>query len=187
MEKALDVFPILETERLVLREITSKDVRAIYDNFSDERVTEYYDLETFTDLSQAEALIEKLASGFNTHEQIRWAITLKPIDHLIGTCGFHEIENEHFKMEVGYELNPGYWGRGIMKEALHAIFAYAFEQLETNRIEAFYDPLNDRSKNVLEKCGFVYEGTQRERFFEKGHFVDASLSSLLKRDFQMRG
>ncbi|RIW38782.1 N-acetyltransferase [Bacillus salacetis] len=184
MDQAFKVFPLLETERLILREITVEDAQAIYENFSDDRVTEYYDLETFTDLSQAEALIHKLLSGFTSREQVRWAITIKPEDLLIGTCGFHAIEKEHFKVEAGYELNPDFWGRGIMREALNAIFTYAFEQMGVNRIEAFYDPENDRSKNALEKCGFVYEGTQRKRFFEKGKFVDASLSSLLKEDFQ---
>jgi [ribosomal protein S5]-alanine N-acetyltransferase len=184
MEKAFKEFPVLQTERLLLREITSGDSQAIYDNFSDDRVTEYYDLETFTEISQADALIIKLNSGFKSHNQIRWAITLKPKDILIGTCGFHAIEKEHFKLEVGYELNPALWGKGIMHEALNAIFTYAFDEMGINRIEAFYDPENDRSRNALEKCGFIYEGTQRKRFFEKGKFVDAALSSLLKEDFQ---
>ncbi|WP_421380827.1 GNAT family N-acetyltransferase [Bacillus salacetis] len=184
MENAFKVFPVLQTERLMLREISPEDSQAIYENFSDDRVTEYYDLETFTDISQADALILKLNSGFKSHNQIRWAITLKPTDTLIGTCGFHAIEKEHFKIEVGYELNPAYWGKGIMNEALNAIFTFAFDEMGVNRIEAFYDPGNDRSRNALEKCGFVYEGTQRKRFFEKGKFVDASLSSLLKDEYQ---
>ncbi|MGM0847405.1 MAG: GNAT family N-acetyltransferase [Bacillota bacterium] len=185
MDKVFKEFPVLETERLILREIRQKDATAIYGNFSDDRVTEFYDLETFTELAQADALIDKLAAGFRTHNQIRWAITLKPGNDLIGTCGFHEIEKEHYKVETGYELNPNYWGRGIMNEALNAIFAYAFEVMGVNRIEAFYDPENEKSRNVLENCGFIYEGTQRQRFFEKGKFVDASLSSLLKENFKI--
>ncbi|EDL62634.1 GNAT family N-acetyltransferase [Bacillus sp. SG-1] len=184
MEDAFEVFPVIETERLRLREITMEDSYKIYENFSDDRVTEYYDLESYTDISQAEALIEKLSFGFKNQKQIRWAITLKPDNELIGSCGFHEIEAEHYKVETGYELNPEYWGKGIMHEALLAIFTFAFEEMGINRIEAFYDPENDRSRNALEKCGFIYEGTQRQRFFEKGKFVDASLSSLLKEDFQ---
>ncbi|TYS13320.1 GNAT family N-acetyltransferase [Rossellomorea vietnamensis] len=184
MENGFNRFPVLETERLKLREIKAEDTNAIYKNFSDDRVTEYYDLETFTEVAQAEALIEKIAAGFKTHTQLRWAITLKHEKELIGTCGFHEMETEHFKVETGYELSPDYWGRGIMNEALNAIFTYAFEEMGVNRIEAFYDPANDRSRNALEKCGFLYEGTQRKRFFEKGRFVDASLSALLQEDYE---
>ncbi|WP_409251762.1 GNAT family N-acetyltransferase [Bacillus sp. SCS-153A] len=184
MENAFKVFPVLETDRLILREITMKDSGALYENFSDDRVTEYYDLETFTEISQAETLIEKLTSGFRAQNQIRWAVTLKGDGTLIGTCGFHAIEKEHYKVETGYELNPGYWGKGLMNEALEAIFKFAFNDMGVNRIEAFYDPENDRSRKALEKCGFIYEGTQRKRFFEKGKFVDASLSSLLKEDYQ---
>ncbi|MGF2617559.1 GNAT family protein [Rossellomorea aquimaris] len=184
MENAFKRFPVLETRRLVLREIKQEDAHAIFKNFSDDKVTEYYDLETFTELAQAEGLIEKIATGFRTHTQIRWAITLKPENILLGTCGFHEIEKEHYKVETGYELSPDYWGRGIMNEALNAIFTYAFKEMGINRIEAFYDPENDRSRNALEKCGFVYEGTQRKRFFEKGKFVDASLSALLQEEYK---
>ncbi|WP_456273562.1 GNAT family N-acetyltransferase [Bacillus sp. AK031] len=184
MENTFNQFPVLETERLILREIKRDDAKSIFKNFSDDRVTEYYDLETFKNLSQAEALIEKLADGYHTTNQIRWAITIKSSDELIGTCGFHAIEKEHYKVETGYELNPEYWGRGIMSEALKAIFSFAFREMEVNRIEAFYDPENDKSKNVLEKCGFLYEGTQRKRFFEKGKFVDASISALLKEDYE---
>jgi [ribosomal protein S5]-alanine N-acetyltransferase len=183
MESAFESFPVLETDRLILREIKRGDADSIFNNFSDDRVTEYYDLETFNNLSQAEALIEKLANGFHTKNQIRWGITIKPADELIGTCGFHEIEKEHYKVETGYELNPEYWGRGMMSEALHAIFSFAFKEMGVNRIEAFYDPENVKSKNVLERCGFLYEGTQRKRFFEKGKFVDAAISALLKEDY----
>jgi [ribosomal protein S5]-alanine N-acetyltransferase len=182
VENTFGNFPVLETERLILREIKREDAYSIFKNFSDDRVTEYYDLETFENISQAEALIEKLTNGFHTQNQIRWAIAIKPSDVLIGTCGFHAIEKEHYKVETGYELNPDYWGRGIMSEALKAIFSFAFKEMGVNRIEAFYDPENDKSRNVLERCGFLYEGTQRKRFFEKGKFVDAAISALLKED-----
>lgn len=52
------------------------------------------------------------------------------------------------------------------------------------RIEAVYDPRNVSSGRVLEKNGFKYEGTLKQRYFEKGRFVDTAIRAILKEDYQ---
>lgn len=176
------VFPLLATKGFLLRKIKVSDAPNMFDYFSRKEVVEYYDVELLTSQQQAIELIEGLLYRYNAGKQIRWGITLKDKAGIIGTCGFHSIELEHQKAEIGYELHPDYWGRGIMTEIIQKIVEYGFNNMDLNRIEAFYNPLNHASRRVLEKNGFQYEGTLRERFLVNGKFVDAAIAAILKEE-----
>ncbi|UII55324.1 GNAT family N-acetyltransferase [Cytobacillus spongiae] len=182
MDRAFEVFPALQTERLHLRKLELSDSIELYSYFSLEEVTKYYDVETFRTEQEAEELIESLFFSYEQGKQIRWGITKKETNELIGTCGFHSIDRTHSKLEVGYDLHPDYWSLGIMSEAMHRIISYAFEEMDVNRIEAFYFPKNIASKRVLEKNGFQHEGILRKRFLHKGSYLDAVLTAKLKED-----
>jgi len=73
---------------------------------------------------------------------------------------------------IGYELDPAFWGRGFMTEAVRAVVACGHQQFKLNRIEAWTLPGNPASDRVLEKSGFRYEGTARQRAYFKGSFHD---------------
>lgn len=176
--------PKLETARLLLRPLVLDDALQIFHNFSQDSVTEFYDLHTFTKIEEAIELIniwnQRTASG----EGLRWAIAFKERpDLLIGTCGFHNFSQENNRAEIGYELSPKEWGKGLMTEAIQCIVAYGFETLKLHRIEAFIDPLNHASRALLQKNGMKTEGVLRDYFFEKGRFVDAEMLAILESDF----
>lgn len=180
----MDRFPALETDRLVLRRLRHEDAADLFDYFRRDQVTAYYDLESFRELRQAEDLIQVWNRRYDGQQGIRWGIALKSADRIIGTCGFHNWFKEHYKAEIGYELSPEFWGKGFMTEALQKVIHYGFEAMGLNRIEAFIDPANTRSRKLLERLGFREEGFLRECFYEKGRFVDAVLFSRLKSDEQ---
>lgn len=178
--------PKLETERLVLRPLVLDDALRIFHNFSQDCVTEFYDLATFTQIEEAIDLIkiwnQRTASG----EGLRWAIAYKTSpEFLIGTCGFHNFSKENNRAEIGYELSPEEWGKGLMTEAIQGIIAYGFETLKLHRIEAFIDPLNHASRALPHKNGMQTEGILRDYFFEKERFVDAEMLSILKSEYQV--
>lgn len=102
----MSTFPVLHTERFILRQLKQEDARVLFQYFSLDEVTEFYDLESFKKLVQAEQLIDRWNERFVNDEGIRWAITLKSEDRVIGTCGFHNWMKEHDKAEIGYELAP---------------------------------------------------------------------------------
>ena len=64
-----------------------------------------------------------------------------------------------FYTALGYALGTAYWGRGYMTEAVRAVTRFGFEKMLLDLISATCYPDNLRSRRVLEKCGFVYEGT----------------------------
>ena len=177
-------FPTLQTDRLILRSLHFTDAPALFDYFSRDEVTEFYDLPTFQSIDEARELLLAWQERYQQDNAIRWAIAfIERPDQLIGTCGFHNFSTENARAEIGYELHPDFWQSGIMTEAVKAIIPFGFNAFNLHRIEAFIDPSNISSRRLLTKVGLQSEGILRDYFFEKEKFVDAEIFSLLKRDF----
>ncbi|QBQ40957.1 N-acetyltransferase [Sphingobacterium psychroaquaticum] len=175
--------PEIETQRLILRELRDEDAAAIYAYFSQDSVTEFYDLETFTSIRQARSLLKLWKNLYVKRGGMRWGIVLKgEDDQVIGTCGYHAWSKIHNRAEIGYELDPTYWGQGLMTEAIEAIVRYGKNAIKLRRIEAFIDPANRSSGRVLEKVGMESEGILRDYYFEKGRFVDAEIYSIINKE-----
>jgi len=176
-------FPILTSGQLLLRRITPVDAGRLYDNFSRDEVTEFFDLPTFQSIDEADQLVVEWEDRYQKKEAIRWAITFSDDpDRLIGTCGFHNFALEHARAEIGYELDPNYWQKGIMTTAVSRIIQFGFEQFNLNRIEAFIDPDNVASRRLLNKLALRSEGILRDYFFEKGRYVDGEIFALLRKE-----
>ncbi len=174
------VFPILETERLILRELQSGDAEAIFRFLSNEEIVRYYD-QPMMNLQQARSLIQRQHMRFENGEAIRWGITVKGHKKVVGTCGFfRDITN--FYAGISYILDRPYWNKGIMTEALQVMMPFGFNSYQLNRVEAHIARPNQASQRVLEKLGFQEEGILRQRLFENNHFHDEKVFALLKRD-----
>ncbi|MHB0863838.1 GNAT family N-acetyltransferase [Paenibacillus sp. SEL3] len=180
---AMETFPILETDRLRLRQLTVGDAEDVFGYFSKDEVTQYYDLESFTEVEQAEKFIRSMLTRYEKQEGFRWGITLKEApERIVGTIGFHNWQKEHSRIEIGYELAPEYWRQGLMTEAMKVVVNYGFQLPKVHRIEAFIDPDNEGSKRLLLKSGFTKEGHLRDYFYEKGQFVDAVIFGYLREE-----
>ena len=177
-------FPALETERLLLRRLTSDDADFIFQHFSDPQVTQYLlDEPPLTDYEQALEIIEFYAQPAGKSYN-RWGIVRRADDQLIGSCGYHKWERRCFRAELGYDLSPAYWGQGYMAEALTAVISHGFTGMALNRIDALVYPDNIRSVRLLQKLGFQIEGTLRDYFYLAGQFYDHHLLALLRRDWR---
>ncbi|WP_338708932.1 GNAT family protein [Paenibacillus amylolyticus] len=176
-------FPELETKRLLLREIKQSDSQDIFQYFSSDEVTKFYDVQSFTNTKQAEELIQRWKERFENGQVIRWGIALKSDNRIIGTCGFHGCMKQHYKAVMGYELAPEFWRQGYMTEVTQKIVEYGFKNLELNRIEAFVEPENAGSRKLLERIGFSEEGILKEHFYWKNRFVDNVIYAILKKEY----
>ena len=182
IDRAFRHFPVLETPNLLLRELIPDDAHDLLAIFSDEAVTEHYDLYSFHTLDEAADLIDHMRSSFAQERQIRWAITRKSDERLIGTCGF--VVLYHHRGEIGYDLARAEWGQGVMTEAIDAVLRFGFTELALNRIEALVMPGNVRSFRLLERAGFSHEGLLREFDFFKDRYQDLHCYSILRREYQ---
>lgn len=180
-------FPLLETERLILRAFQKTDVNNIFTTYCEDEVTKYYDLESMQSESEAIEILEIFKSRFENGVGVRWAITLKKTGEYIGDCGYNPWSTTNRKAEIGYALIPKYWGNGYAIEAIKAILHYGFMELgivKLNRIIAMIDPRNTKSIQLVEKIGFQYEGTLRENVLEKGVLVDTSVYAILRKEYK---
>ncbi|MEC5236166.1 GNAT family N-acetyltransferase, partial [Bacillus mycoides] len=98
-------FPKLETERLLLRELTLLDAEAMFHYFSKESVIRYFGMDSFENIEQAKTTIQTFRKRNEEGSVFRWGIEKKGTDQLIGTCGFHLINNNHKRAEIGYEID----------------------------------------------------------------------------------
>lgn len=182
-----DTFPILDTPRLILREVVASDAEAMLQIRGDIRVTRLNSGKPIVALSEAHELIEKARLAFEDKRRIDWGIATrtKP-EKLIGRCGYNYWLRQDRRASIGYDLGYAYWGKGIMTEAVGAMVQFGFEQMGLNRIEADTDAENFGSMRVLEKVGFTREGVQHEQYFEWDEFHDLVLFALLRKDFLKR-
>ncbi|GIO27279.1 GNAT family N-acetyltransferase [Ornithinibacillus bavariensis] len=176
-------FPVIETKRLVLRQITKEDANDILRYLSDEEVMKYYGLNPFKSINDALDEISWYQSIQNNKTGMRWGITLKEQGAVIGSCGFHNGVSQHFRTEIGFELSKDHWGKGIAFEAVEAIISHGYQHMNFQRIEALIEPPNQASQKLVEKLGFVREGLLRSYEFTDGKFDDLYVYSLLKQDF----
>jgi ribosomal-protein-alanine N-acetyltransferase len=179
-------FPILNTPRIVLDQVTAADSTALFELFSNQSVIKYYDLEAMTDLTQASNLITLFNDRFNENLGIRWAIRLKKSNKLIGTCGFNSWNAKMQSAVIGYDLHPDYWGKGYVTDAVNCIVKTAFEgklPCSIHRIQADTVLGNAASEAVLLKVGFKEEGIRRQSGYWKNQFHDLKCFGLLKTEY----
>jgi ribosomal-protein-alanine N-acetyltransferase len=177
-------FPELHTDRLLLRQSLSADADAMFAIFSDDVVMHYYGLVPHTSIAEAHELITAQQHWFTAGHAIRWAIVDRQNGTYYGSCGFHNFDAAPTRAELGYELCQAYWGCGLMREALLPVLRYAFATLRLNRVEAVVDEDNERSKTLLRRLGFRYEGCLRKRFYHRDRFWDEHYFGLLSDEWK---
>jgi ribosomal-protein-alanine N-acetyltransferase len=173
-------FPNLSTERLLFRQLTFDDANEIFLLRSDARVNRFLTRNQCKTIEEAGAFINKINRGIGNNDAVYWAITLKNDKKLVGTICLWNLQPENYRAEIGYELHPDYWKKGIMSEAIHGIIEYGFEVLNLHSIEADVDPANAQSVALLEKNGFIKEGHFRESVYFGGRFSDTAIYCLLR-------
>jgi [ribosomal protein S5]-alanine N-acetyltransferase len=183
-DSVFNSFPILETERLILRDFTYSDTHDLYLIRSNPKVMEFMDSPTHISLTDSREMIALMMDSFLNGTGINWAIENKYNGKMIGYIGFWRMIPEHVRAEIGYALKPHVWGKGFMKEALWEVLQFGFEQLKLHSVEANVNPDNLASARLLKSLGFQKEGHFKENYYFNGRFVDSLIFSLLESDFQ---
>ena len=158
-------FPVLETERLLLRPATLEDAAALQGIRTNPEVMLYMDTFTHDTLQVSKDFITYNLEGYKNKNVIYWMLEEKSSGNTIGDFSFWRIDVKHHRAEIGYTLDPNYWGKGYMKEAMLALFSFGFKDLNLHSFEANINPKNGNSKGILLKLGFIKEAYFRESFF----------------------
>jgi len=179
-------FPTIDANRISLRWISSRDVDALYNIFSNPEVMRYWSTPPLPDRDAAVDLMNETQEGFRQQTILKWGIARRTDDELIGTTTLYNLDFSNRRAEMGYALGREHWGQGYMSEALQALLAYCFEVLDLRRIEADVDPRNAASIQTLERLGFQREGFLRERWEVDGEIQDALFYGLLREEWKRR-
>ena len=122
-----DVFPLLNTERLLLREVSINDADEIFFLRSDKGLLRYLDKHPEKSVEETKIFIERIEENKKNADGVLWGITLKESDKVIGTICYWKMQKQHYRAEIGYVLNQAFHGKGIMQEAMQAVLKYGFE------------------------------------------------------------
>ena len=151
---------LVETERLILREILPEDEAAFFELDSDPEVHQYLGKRPVQNIEQIRIVINYIREQYKENGIGRWAVVTKSDNAFIGWAGlklFTDEVNGHIDFyELGYRFMKKHWGKGYATEAAKAIVKYGFEELELDEIYGMTDPQNETSKKVLEKVGLKY-------------------------------
>ena len=158
-------FRELETNRLFLKNISTKDKDFIFAEFSNDKINLYlFDAEPLTDIQEADEIINFYTQPEPRNQQ-RWVCVRKSDDVKLGTCGFHCWDKSESRCDVGYELLPDFWGNGYMSEAMREILKFARNDMKIKYINACIYPDNHASINLAKKLGFVFTGEMKNEIF----------------------
>ncbi|PKG23981.1 GNAT family N-acetyltransferase [Niallia nealsonii] len=174
------MFPIIVSERLVLRELTEKDAAAVLRCFSNEKVLQYYGQQPLRNIEQVKGIIQNFHDSLKEKQGIKWGIQRKEDDSMIGTIGFQNWSVEHKKAELSYALLPEYWGYGYAAETVSEIVRFGLDKMDLLRIGAVVFTENEASNKLLVKLGFEKEGVLRKYLHQNGVPHDTNIYSFIK-------
>lgn len=151
---------MLETERLIIRNFTMKDLNDFHAYAKSDRVGPMAGWKPHGTKYET----RKVLRSFMVQKNI-WTIQHKEDGKSIGSVGLHEDTRRDLSKEeclaLGYVLSEDYWGQGYMVEACEKVLDYAFKKLYLDMVTVYHYDINQQSKRVIEKLGFKLEGVLR--------------------------
>lgn len=177
-------FPHITTEKITLRKIISSDIDSLFEIYNNESLFQYTPVNHKKNKSTVKNMIGHFDRDFNKQKEIFLGICLNDnLNKIVGVAEIFDYNRAVNMITIGYRLNEQSWGKGIATLTVKAMTDYLFNHIGINRIQAFVMPENIKSKNVLQRNGFIKEGTIRQGYVWRGKgIVDLVLYSLLKSD-----
>ncbi len=176
--------PTLETARLRLRPFNDTDADDLFTLHSNANILRFWDAPAWNDRGRAEKFI--IASHQKAEEAtgVRLAVERVADGAFIGWCSLHGWNPDFRSASLGYCYTDTAWGLGYATEAACGLLQWAFDTLDLNRVQAEVDTRNMASARVLEKLGFLLEGTLREDCIVNDEVSDSWVYGLIRREWK---
>ena len=174
----------VETERLILRPFTYEDNEAMLKYWiADEKIQSLYGEPVYTTKEEVKELLDKYINNYKNDNYYRWAIVLKGRNECIGQIAYFLVDDKNNFAEIEYCIGTEFQCRGYATEVTKAVIEYGFNNINLHKVQISHKSINIPSKKVIEKCGFKYEGTLRDYFYDNGEYVDRLYYSILRNEF----
>lgn len=176
----------IETERLVLRQITPQDAEMIFRNWAnDDDVSRYMRWPAHRTVTDTVKIVADWCEGYSSAQNYHWGICLQN-GEMIGSVGLALINAYDSKANLGYCIGKAYWGNGYAAEAVSAVLDYMFAHVGINRIEAYHSVENPASGRVMQKVGMTFEGHARQKYRNRDGFQDSDMYGITRDDWEIQ-
>jgi RimJ/RimL family protein N-acetyltransferase len=185
IEAVFEQFPILKSDDFILKKIEEHHLDELYEIYSNNKVFEYCGIIPKHNKNTVKNMIGHFERDYNKKSRVKWGIfaNTQP-NRLLGIIEAFDFHQKINMVTIGYFLAEQNWGKGIATEAVKALIHFLFMDANINRIQAEVMPLNETSKKVLLKNGFIKEGTLRQATLWSGKgIVDLEIYSMLKDEY----
>ena len=152
---------IIESEKMILRELEEHDTDVLAEIYADYDVMQYIGKGVVLNYEQTKKSIQSWKKHYELFKFGNWATIEKSTGKFIGLCGLSWLP-DYTDIEVSYLFEKSSWGKGYATEIARAILQYGFHDLGLMRIVALVYPQNTPSIHVIDKLGMKYE---REKIF----------------------
>ena len=149
----------IETERLMLRRFRYADDHAMLKYWiSDETVQKMYSEPVYSTRAEVKQLLDKYITSYEKSDYYRWAVILKENNQCIGQIAYFLVDNKNHFGEIEYCIGTAFQNKGYATEATRAVVSFGFDSIHLHKVQICTKSINAKSKRVIEKCGFTYEG-----------------------------
>lgn len=157
---------ILETDRLLLREMKLSDAEALFEMDRNPKVHEYLWNTPLTDVNEVKNIINSVQEQYKQNKIGRFVIVLKETNEVIGWAGLkfntEMVNNKIHFYDIGYRLDEKFWGKGYASEASFAWLDYGLKTMKIPVMEAAAHSDNIASNRILQKIGLQMTETYLE-------------------------
>jgi ribosomal-protein-alanine N-acetyltransferase len=179
-------FPVLATARLDLVELQPKFVEDIFVVRGDP-VVQLYNSAPHETRDETLRFIAEQRSKYARRQEVTWALLVRDLRRVVGCVSLFDWDPYHRRAQIGYDLALDQWGNGLAQEAVRGVLAFAFSELNLNRVEIWTSSANERSLKLASRLGFTLEGTLRRRILEDDRqFHDCTIFGLLRSEWLPR-
>lgn len=170
---------IIKSKNIILRPYTRRDVKELFQNFNDRKVTKFIsDAKYPYTIKDAEKWIDFCKKAYKKIPKKDIILAVEKDKNFIGSVSLRRIKKH--KAELGYWLGRKYWGKGIMAEAVRSMVNFGFRKLKVRRIYAYVFENNKRSAKVLEKNKFEIEGFLKKDRIKDNKFINVYLYAKIR-------
>ncbi len=185
VEAIFEQFPVLESDEIILKKIEDHHIDGVFAIYDNDTVFEFCGIIPKHNKDTVKNMIGHFQRDYTKRSRVKWGIFYpSQPDQLLGIIEALDFNQKVNAVTIGYYLAEAHWGKGIAAEAVKQLVHFLFVEAKVNRIQAEVMPLNEKSKKVLLKNGFIKEGTLRQATLWSGKgVIDIELYSILREDY----
>lgn len=175
----------IETERLILRQITKNDGKEFVEGFRNQKEFLYYAAKEPITLAMEEEFLSGIDESYKDLNYYNWVIVLKETNQIIGAINFR-VNAIIDCVTFSYAIDNRFTSKGFMTEALNAAKDFAFNVIEVNRFEGGCAEKNIASRRVMEKCNLIQEGVLKDNIKLSDGYHDMLMFAITRKEFEQK-